>query len=198
MTRFRPLLTALLPLALPLMLTACVSIGKGGKGPETLITLTPAAAPQAGIGSTARPAETIVVLDPDTDRKLAIQRIAVQVDDSNIAYLKGAQWADRPARLFRTLLAEALRAQGKLALEGSDIPAPGATRLAGHLLDLGYDARTHAVVVRYEAVRETPGGEIASKRFEASIPTPPTATAVAPALNRVANEVAGQVAEWMK
>src|SRR6185295_44753 len=105
-----------------------------------------------------------------------------------------------PARLFRHLLAETLRAKGsRLVFEDAEAMAAGRTRLAGRLLAFGYDAPSRAAVVRYDAVREGPGGVIATRRFEASVPVGKAeAKVVAPALNRAANTVAAQVADWVE
>ncbi|HEX4847849.1 MAG TPA: ABC-type transport auxiliary lipoprotein family protein [Novosphingobium sp.] len=187
--------------ALPLALSACVSLGGGGgKPPASLLTLTPAESAPAGSAASASAAETLMVLEPETDQSLAVLRVPVQVDDANIAYLQGAVWVERPSRLFRALLAETLRAKtGRLVLEDSQatVPASG-TRLSGRLIAFGYDARSGSVVVRYDAIRTGPKGEVQTKRFESVVPgVAPTAAAVGPALNKAANDVAGQVAAWM-
>ncbi len=144
-------------------------------------------------------AEALVVLDPDTDRRLDVQRVPVQVNDANIAYLKDAVWVERPARLFRHLLAETIRAKGgRLVLEGSDSATKGKLTLSGRLIDMGFDARSASAVVRYDAMRTDADGRITVRRFEAVVPgVSPSAAAVGPALNRAANEVAAAVAEWI-
>ena len=54
------------------------------------------------------------------------------------------------------------------------------------------------MVVRFDALREEPGGQVTSRRFEATVPgVAPKVEAVAPALNKAANEVAQQVADWV-
>ena len=103
------------------------------------------------------------------------------------------------ARLFRHLLAETIRAGGKqLVMEDNDEQAPGKSTLSGRLIDMGYDARTRSVVVRYDALRRKRGGAIEARRFEAIVPgVAPRAKAVGPALNKAANDVARQVADWV-
>ncbi|MFC3173167.1 ABC-type transport auxiliary lipoprotein family protein [Novosphingobium bradum] len=186
------------PAALALALGGCVSLG-GGKAPPTLFTITAAAAPAAGQAVNGNADSALVVLDPETDRVLGVQRVAVTIDAANVAYLKDAMWAERPARLFRHLLAETLRAKGgRLVFEDAEAAASGRARLAGRLLAFGYDAPSHAAVVRYDAVREGPGGAVATRRFEASVPvTKADARRLAPALNQAANAVAAQVADWV-
>lgn len=196
--RAYPVLTAAAPLLLlSLALSGC--LGLGGKVPPTLFNLTPAHAVPAGTTASGKLSDAIVVLDPETDRRLGVQRVPVQVDDSNVAYLKSALWVERPARLMRALIAETLRAKGnRLVFEGVDTEASGRMRLYGRLVDMGYDARSQSVVVRFDAVRETPGGVVATKRFESIVPgISDKPAAVGPALNQAANAVADQVADWV-
>lgn len=194
----RALLNRAVPVALALALSGCVSLG-GGKVPDTLVTLTPTTVAPAGAVMSGKADSAIIVLDPETDRRLNVQRIAVQVDDANVAYLKKALWVERPARLFRAVLAETIRAKGaRLVFEDADTTATGRTRLAGRLLDIGYDARTRAAVVRYDAILAAPGGMVLTKRFEARVDTVGAdPKEVGPALNQAANEVAKQVADWV-
>jgi cholesterol transport system auxiliary component len=196
----KPLARAALAL-LPLILSACVSLGGGGgKAPATLLTLTPAQSAPAGSSASAASGEAVMVMEPETDQSLSVLRVPVQVDDANIAYLQGAYWVEKPARLFRALLAETLRAKtGRLVLEDSQstVPAIG-TRLTGRLIAMGYDARSGSVVVRFDAIRTGPAGEVQTKRFESVVDgVAPVPGEVGPALNKAANDVAGQVAAWM-
>src|SRR5688572_15711177 len=91
------------PLA-TLLLAGCISFG--AKVPETLLSLTPAASAQAGSGAAGSSASAVVVLEPDAEQRLDVLRVPVQVDDANVAYLKNAQWVERPARLLQRLIAE--------------------------------------------------------------------------------------------
>lgn len=188
--------TGLFALALPLSLSACVSLG-GAKPPPLLFTLTSASIAPAGAAASGKLSEAIVVLEPETDRRLSVLRVPVQVDDANVAYLQKAAWVERPSRLFQNLLAEALRAKGgRLVLQGDGTDAKGAQQLTGRLVDLGYDARSQSVVVRYDAMRNL-AGVVSTRRFEAverGISAKPES--IGPALNRAANAVAAQVAEW--
>ena len=191
---------AVLSGALLLALTGCISLGRG-KVPATLVTLTAERSAAPGAGVSGRPETALVVFDPEVDRVLEVQRVAVTVDESNVAYLKGALWAERPARLFGTLLAETLRAKAtRLVFAGDERgAAAGRTRLTGRLLALGYDAPSRSVVVRYDGVRSETGGDVSTRRFESRIKVrrddPAT---IGPALNQAANAVAGQVADWLQ
>ncbi len=180
-------------------LSGCVGLG-GGKAPTNLFVLTPEATAPAGMGAnTTKPGEAILVMEPDADRRLAVLSLPVQVDAVRVAYLKDGSWIERPTRLFRSLLAETLRAQrGGLVLEDAQLGASAGTRLSGHLIDMGYDAPSQSVVVRFDAIRTGAKGEVAMRRFESRIPNiAPKAQVVGPAINHAANQVAQQVAAWM-
>ena len=52
--------------------------------------------------------------------------------------------------------------------------------------------------MRYDGVKELPGGKVETRRFESVVPgIEAKAEAVGPALNQAANEVAAQVADWV-
>ena len=185
------------PLAALALLAGCISFGKDT--PATLISLTAdSSAPAGELGEGALD-EAVTVLDPATDRRLDVQRVPVQVDSSTIAYIKNIAWVERPARQFRRLLAETIRAgSNRLVVEGNDAEVGGKYVLSGRLIDMGYDADSRSVVVRYDALLESTDGPVKSRRFEATVPVVrANAKNVAPALNEAANEVATQVAEWI-
>lgn len=183
--------------ALVTLLAGCISFGKDP--PATLFNLTPTRTAAAGSGASGTAAQALSVLEPQASARLAVNRVPVQVDDANVAYLQNAQWVERPARLFARLLEETIRAKGsRLVIDGSDVEHAAATKLSGQLVEMGYDALSGSVVVRYDAVLQLPGGEIRTRRFESSVSgVPAEAAAVAPALNQAANDVAGQVADWV-
>lgn len=189
---------SLLTLSLALLLGGCLGLG-GAKPPATLITLTANQMPAAGTGVSGKQDEALLVLEPEVDRKLAVLRVPVRVNGSSIAYLADAAWVERPARQFRGLLAETLRASGKrLVLEDDGTASIAALRLGGRLVEMGYDAADQSVIVRFEAVRSIRGGVVETRRFESVVPgVPAKPEAIAPALNRAANAVAAEVAAWM-
>ena len=182
-----------------LLLSGCLSLGGGGKPPPVLFTLTADESAPAGQLASGAVGSAIVVLDPDADRSIDVDRVPVQVNASSIAYLKNAVWVERPARQFRRLLAETLRAKAdRVVVEGADFEVAGRTTVSGRLSKMGYDGRDQAVVVLYDAVVEEQGKTVRSRRFEARVPgVAPDAAAVGPALNEAANEVAKAAAEWI-
>jgi cholesterol transport system auxiliary component len=188
---------ALLPALLAMALAGCISLAP--KPPEQLITLTPASAALAGTDVTGPAASVLAVMEPEAEQRLDVTRVPVQLSDSGVAYLKDAVWVEKPTRLFQQLLTETIRARGQRLVVGRGELGYGATmKLSGRLLDLGYDASTGSVVVRYDAVLQTQDGNVRTRRFESRVPgIAADVTAVGPALNEAANQVAAEVAEWV-
>src|SRR5687768_4371902 len=121
---------ALLPAIMALPLAACVSLG--ADPPPSLLTLTPARAIPAGASTTGPAASALAVLEPNTDQRLDVTRVPVQMSDSSLAYLKDAVWVEKPARLFQNLVAETIRARGdRLVVREGDLGYNAATTLSG-------------------------------------------------------------------
>jgi cholesterol transport system auxiliary component len=188
---------ALVPATLAALLAGCVSFG--ADPPASLLTLTSARAVPAGASTTAQAGAALAVLEPNTEQRLNVTRVPVQMTDSSLAYLQDAVWVEKPARLFQNLLAETIRAKGnRLVVREGDLGYNAVTQLSGQLLDMGYDVASASVVVRYDGVLQTANGQVLTRRFESRVPgVPAEATAVGPALNQAANDVADQVAEWV-
>jgi len=190
---------ALLTAALPIALAGCISVGMGGGGKPlpSLVTLTPAVQAPAGQTLSSNSADALVVLSPEVDQTLATTRIPVQISDSAVAYLTGAAWLDQPGHLFQNLLIGTIRARGKRLVLDDNLPQ-ALTRLSGRLDAMGYDARSRTVTVRFDALRVGRDGVTTTRRFEAvEKDIGPLAADVTPALNTAANDVAGQIADWV-
>lgn len=194
MTR-KPVLATLA--ALPL-LAGCVSIG-GAEPPDQLLTLTPAVSAAIGTPSEGMASEALAVQTPSVTQRLNVNRIPVITSDSSLAYLAEAYWVEKPAQLFRNVLAETIRARGtRIVASGSELEYVAQTQLGGQLVAMDYDALSGSVVVRYDAVLEMPGGAIRTQRFEERISgIPADATAVSAAMNDAANAIAADVADWV-
>ena len=181
-----------------LMLAAlggCVRIG--AKPPGTFLTLTPDAAPTAGATSSGMLGDATVVLEPSAAASISVLRIPVQIDASNVAYIRGAQWVERPSRAFQHLLADTLRTRAKGLVVETDRATTG-TRIGGQLLAMGYDAPTRSAVVRFDAMKWRPDGKIETRRFESAVRgIDPSPNEIGPALNQAANKVAGEIADWV-
>ena len=182
---------------LPLLLAGCISFGP--EPPESLLTLTAMAEPGAGTLQTGTEETAIAIEEPTVPQRLDVPRVPVQIDATSVAYLENAFWVDKPARLFRGLLAETIRAQtGRIVIDEENYAISPETNLRGALREFGYDARTSSVVVRYDAIRSVGGEVIQSRRFESIVPgVVAEAAPVGAALNQAANDVARQVADWI-
>jgi cholesterol transport system auxiliary component len=179
-------------------LAGCISLG--GEPPESLLTLSPAARAPTGPGAASGEDRPVVaVLMIDTPAKLDVLRVPVAVSDTELAYLQEAFWVEKPARLFRRLVGETIRARGAvMVIDGDDTATLATISLRGTLTDMGYDAQTSEAVVRFDAVRTDKDGTVATRRFEARESGVAAETrAVGAALNTAANTVAAQVADWV-
>ncbi|MCM0001313.1 MAG: PqiC family protein [Erythrobacter sp.] len=193
--RFRPVLLAL-PLALAL--PGCISLG--GEPPESLLTLSPAARAPAGPGVAADANRPVIAVMPfDTPAKLDVLRVPVTVSDTELAYLQEAFWVEKPARLFRQLVGETIRARGTaMVVDGNEVASMPTVTVQGTLTEMGFDAASSEAVVRFDAVRTGKDGAVATRRFEArESGVTPDARSVGAGLNAAANRVAAEVAEWV-
>ncbi|MBX7483205.1 ABC-type transport auxiliary lipoprotein family protein [Qipengyuania qiaonensis] len=184
-------------LAPALLLGGCLSFG--GDAPDSLLTLTPAATAPAGAGPSAGRGNPLAIVEFEASKAIDVTRVPVQVTDTQLAYLQDAVWVDRPARLFGQLVAETIRSRtNRIVVDGSDPGMSATDRLYGTLRSFGYDARTAEAVVVFDAVRNGSDSVALTRRFEARVPVAAPETAfVGPALNEAANDIAGQVADWV-
>ena len=181
-----------------LSLGGCVSLGS--EPPERLLTLTPTTIAPPGAAVSANRGEALALHEPAVPAELDVLRVPVRINESSLAYLKDAVWVERPAQLFRRLLAETIRTQSeRVVLPGGDPAARGSLNLRGNLSSFGYDAQQSAVIVRFDAALLGADGIVEQQRFEAvETGIAPDAQSVGPALNRAANSVAMQVADWLE
>ena len=195
------LLRALAPLALAATLGGC-SLGGllgGGKAPTTLLTLTPEAPDPGQIQRTANAGQTVTIATPIVAKELRTTRIPVQVTATDVQYVTDAQWVDTPDRLFADLIAETVRrTTNRVVLNGRQSTLDPGLTVSGELQKFGWNAQTGQVTVQYDGTLSTEGGtRVEARRFTASAPSDGTAVSVGPALNRAANQVAGEVARWI-
>ena len=183
---------ALVPLA------GCIRFG--AEPPPSLLTIAPQAQPQPGAAQNSAAARSIVVQVPVVPQAIAGTRVPVQATDTSIAYVKDAQWAEPPARLFARLLADTLTARANMVVlspvQSFDDPS---ANLAGELRSFGLDAGQRQAVVIYDAAL-TPVGRsnVEKRRFEARVPvTAIDAPNAGVALSQAANQVALQVSDWV-
>ena len=187
-----------LPVAAALMLGGCIRFG--AEPPAALLSLHPEAQATPGEVRSTVNAGTIAILVPSAPQEVAVSRVPVRSADTSIAYVRDAVWVEPPTRLFARMLADTIGARtGRVVLSRREsLTAPGAM-LSGELRSFGIEAARVEAVVTYDAsLIRTDNGPVEKRRFEARVPVAPVdAATVGPALNRAANQVAGEVAEWV-
>lgn len=184
-------------LAPALLLSGCISLGS--EPPESLLNLTAEARAPAGAALSGTRDTALAVHEPQVPAEIDVLRVPVRVNETELAYLEDAVWVEKPARLFRRMLAETIRVRtDTLVIDGDDPSLFTENHLRGTLRSFGYDVASGSVVVRYDAIRQGAGGVVETRRFEAVEPgVPAEAAPVGMALNRASNEVARQVADWL-
>ncbi len=185
------ILIALLPLA------GCISFG--AKPPPSLLTLnadTPVPVGQQMSSSADKP---VTISVPTVPQALATTRLPVETTATSIAYVKDAAWAEPPANLFARLMADTLTARGgHIVLSGAQAITDPGTRLGGELRRFGFDASAQQAVVVYDASLIRAGQTaVEQRRFQAMVPVSTIDAQGATAINQAANQVAGQVADWV-
>ncbi|WP_118857876.1 ABC-type transport auxiliary lipoprotein family protein [Sphingomonas mesophila] len=171
----------------------------GGKAPKNLITLSATAPSPGPIARSGNAAETVTVEDPIVAKEIRTTRVAAQTGSTVIAYIKDLTLVDTPDKLMKNLIAETiLRTTNRVVLDPKQSSLDPGLLVSGRLTDFGYEGGQGTVLVRYDAALSTAGGtRVETRRFEARAPANGTAATVGPALNQAANEVAGQVAQWV-
>ncbi|MGH6616045.1 ABC-type transport auxiliary lipoprotein family protein [Sphingomonas sp.] len=181
-----------------LPLSACISFG--AKPPPVLLTISSASAVPVGQVQDSSKSATITIQVPAVSQALATTRVPVQASDTAIAYVAKAQWVEQPARLFARLLSDTVGAKtGRVVLSSAQSFADPGARLSGELRSFGVDATTKEAVVTYDAsLTRGPASVVEKRRFEARVAVGAIeAGAVGIGLNQAANQVAGEVADWV-
>lgn len=189
-------------LALGCALGACSLgglLGGGGKAPTYLVTLSPEAPDPGPMARTAAAGQTVSISVPSTAKELRTVRVPVQVNPSDIQYVTNLQLIDTPDRLFAGLLSETVRrTTNRVVLDPRQSNLDPGINVTGELQRFGYDAASGQVIVEFDGTIAAAGGSsVQTRRFTAKVPSDGTAASVGPALNRAANEVAQQVAQWI-
>jgi cholesterol transport system auxiliary component len=131
---------------------------------------------------------------------LANTRVLVTNGPTAIAYLKGGVWASNPAALFRSLLAETITVKtGRVVPDGRQLALQPNTRVLGQISAFGLDGPGFAAVVTFDASLVREGSDkLESRRFSARVPvSSEDPNTVSVAINQAANQVAGEVADWI-
>ena len=193
-----PFKSILIGISACLALSGCVSFGNKSEA-TSLLTLTADASVADGTSRSGERKDALVVLLPETPRKLDTARIPVQVDASNVAYLKGAAWSDKPARLWQELLAETIAARtNRLVLNNFDAGGKEQSQLSGVLMEFGIDAATGDAVIVFDAVKHIESQTVEKRRFSIRKPVAAIeAREAGGALNNAANQLAAEISDWI-
>lgn len=180
------------------ILSGCVSFG-GAEPPPFLLSLTSDVQVNAGDVRAGPRAGALVIRSFSTPQKLNNIRVPVQTSATGIAYLKNATWVDKPARLFQALLGETIAARNnRLVLTPAQARGDAHTYLSGELVNFGLDGPSLTATVTFDAVKMREGKPIEKRRFEAQETVfEAEAGPVGEALNRAANKVVLEVADWV-
>ena len=178
-------------------LGGCVSLG--GKAPKTLLTLTTSAAVPVDTIRRASADNTILILTPTAAAAVATVRIPVY-DGTALSYVADGAWNEPPVRGVQRLLSETVTARSAtIVLDPRQYGANPAMRLTGQLQRFGVDPIGMQAVVTYDAQLSREAGRIETRRFEVKVPIASVEAGLAgTALNRAANDLAAQVADWVK
>ena len=196
-----PLLRTAGSIALSAALVGC-SLGGllgGGKAPKILYDLTSSVPATGAVTRQSAAGNAVTVRVPIVSKELRTNRVPVQVNAVQVAYVEDLQWVDTPDRMFQNLVSETLRrTTSRVVLDPQQSGLDPGVIVSGQLQQFGFDAQRGVAVVRYDATLATGGGaNVQTRTFLAELPANGTAATVAPALNAAANRVAIQVAQWI-
>ncbi len=179
------------------LLGGCVSFG--GKPPKTLMNLMTTATVPTETVRQASAENTLLILTPTASAAVASARIPVY-DGTMLAYVADGAWNEAPARAIQRLLSETVTARtAKVVLDPRQFGASPAMRLSGQLQRFGIDPGAMQAVVTFDAQLSREAGRVETRRFEAKAPLVAIDAAQSgAALNRAANDLAAQVADWVK
>jgi cholesterol transport system auxiliary component len=161
--------------------------------------LTAAEARSATASRTAATGATITVVVPTVAQELRTPRVPVRTGETQVAYLKDAQWVEAPNALFGRLLSETIAAKtGRVVLDPKQFTFDPGTRLTGTLETFGLQSDSMQAVAVFDAALARGADAVETRRFEARVPVAALdAASAAPALNQAANQVAAEVAAWI-
>ena len=172
--------------------------GGSAKGPTMLATLTPEAPDPGAIARSAAAGQAVTIELPVISNELHTVRVPVQISPTEVQYVTNLQWADTPDRLFQNLVEETVRrTTNRVVLDPNQTGLDPGVVLHGELERFGYDAQSGQVVVAYNGSLATADGTVQTRRFVANAPADGTGATVGPALNRAANQVAREIAQWI-
>jgi len=172
--------------------------GGGGKPPVVLQTLTPEAADPGAMTRSAAAGQAVTIETPVIANELRTVRVPVQLSATDVQYVTNLQWVDTPDKLFQNLVEETVRrTTNRVVLNPNQTGIDPGVVVRGQLSRFDYNAQTGQVDVAYDATMSATGAEVQTRRFVATVPADGTGPSVGSALNRAANQVATEVAQWI-
>ncbi len=143
---------------------------------------------------------SLVVDDPRATRVYDSVRIAVSTAPGRIAYLGGAEWADRAPRLFQTALIQTFEDAGRILAVGDRSAVPVADIVLQtdiRRMELDVENADAAVVSVYARLTNGKGTVYAAKKFDARVSAASTEpNDVYNAFNGAFSEVISGIVEW--
>lgn len=177
--------------------SGCAVVG-GGSAPLDTYELS---APSADGSGPRRARMQVLVAEPTALKAFDGENIVVKTGPGTIAFLKGAQWADRLPKVVQARLAETLQNSGRFGGvgrpgEGLAIDYQVVTEIRAFEIRASGQESAH-VAIHARLLNDRNGVVRAQKVFEASAPVSGSGNdAYLAGLDRAFGEVAADIAAW--
>jgi cholesterol transport system auxiliary component len=169
-----------------------------GATPRETFDLSGVRLPTGSYSLPRKPQAALAVQEPNATPPAGSDRIVVRTQDRSVAFLGGAQWADRLPRLVQARLVAGLERAGVSA------SLPGVTvdfQLASDIRRFEIDVARGLAVIEIAArlIEDKSGRERAARVFLSEAPAPETTGALAArALEDATENAARQIAAWSR
>lgn len=142
----------------------------------------------------------ILIAEPQALKILDSESIAVRESASSIAYLNGAQWADRLPKIVQTRMVQAFENSRRFGGvgrpgEGLAIDYQVLTDIRAFEIDTGSGAKA-VVRIFVKVLNDRNGDVVASRIFEAQAPASAGNTGFVNALDTAFTGVASEIVAW--
>lgn len=177
---------------------AALSLSACGSAPRESFDLSAGAHASASRAAVGRAGAALAVNEPEASPPLHPERIVIRIAPGEIAYLAGAQWADRLTRLVQARLVSALGRGGVAAtLPGAPVAAALSTIIQRFEIDLARQAAVVEIAARI--LDDKTGRERAARVFRGEAPAPHTYGAAAvQSLEMALDDVSRQLVGWAR
>lgn len=182
---------------LMVMISGCVSVLPEAAPPKPRLHIAPADDVDM---SGDRLNFSVVVDDPRATRVYDSVRIAVSTAPGRIAYLSGAEWADRAPRLFQTALIQTFEDSGRILAVGdrSSVPVSDIVLQTDiRHMEVDVENGDAAVVSVYARLSDGKGTVYAARKFDARVSAASTKPDdVYDAFNSAFDEILSGIVKW--